>query len=168
MSRNKELEAGLKAMAEDFHLPGGGHKKLSRLVTEHMDWFDAAERRGMGWRDMIWALTSAGITGRGGKSLSVGTLSSTVWRKRAEAENVISSAGRLTRPAAVPESRTSGRKASSEPKNLSKAAASKPASPQAAASPPPKPWESGKLERRPGASRSIQDKLSRVAKLRGG
>jgi hypothetical protein len=33
MVDNKELESGLKAMAEDFHLPGGGHKKLSRLVA---------------------------------------------------------------------------------------------------------------------------------------
>jgi hypothetical protein len=49
-------------MAEDFHLPGGGHKKLSQLVAGHMHWFDAAERRGMGWRDMIRALTAAGVT----------------------------------------------------------------------------------------------------------
>jgi hypothetical protein len=47
MSRNKELEAGLEAIAEDLHLPGGGSKKLSRLVAEHLGWFDAAERRGM-------------------------------------------------------------------------------------------------------------------------
>src|SRR5215472_12949584 len=49
MVDNKELESGLKAMAEDFHLPGGGHKKLSQPVAGHMHWFDAAERRGMGW-----------------------------------------------------------------------------------------------------------------------
>ena len=78
MVDNKKLESGLRAMAEDFHLPGGGHKKLSQLVAGHMHWFDAAERRGMGWRDMIRALTAAGVNGRGGKPLSVGTLSSTV------------------------------------------------------------------------------------------
>jgi hypothetical protein len=50
MVDNKELESGLKAMAEDFHLPGGGHKKLSQLVAEHMHWFDAAERRILSWR----------------------------------------------------------------------------------------------------------------------
>lgn len=85
MASNKELEAGLKAMLEDYHLPAGGRKKLSQLVAEHLAWFDAAERRGMGWRDMIRALTAAGVTGRGGKPLSIGTLSSTVWRKRSEA-----------------------------------------------------------------------------------
>jgi hypothetical protein len=52
MVDNKELESDLKAMAEDFLLPGGGRKKLSQLVAGHMHRFDAAERRGMGWRDM--------------------------------------------------------------------------------------------------------------------
>ena len=82
MVRDKELEAGLKTMAEDFHLPGGGRKKLSQLVAAHLAWFDAAERRGMGWRDMIGVLTAAGVTSQGGKPFSIGTLSSTVWRKR--------------------------------------------------------------------------------------
>ena len=40
----------------------------------------------MGWRDMIRALTAAGVTGKSGKPLSVGTLSAPVWRKRAEAK----------------------------------------------------------------------------------
>ncbi|MDU0954219.1 MAG: hypothetical protein E6614_02420 [Bradyrhizobium sp.] len=88
MAKNKELEAGLKAMAEDFHLPGGGRMKLSRLVDEHLGWFAAAERRGLGWRDMTRALAAAGVTSGGGKPLSIGTLSSTVWRKRAEAEEM--------------------------------------------------------------------------------
>lgn len=82
MANNKELEIGLRAMVEDYHLPGGGRKKLSQLVAGHSAWFDAAERRGMAWRDIIRVLTAAGITGRGGKPLSIGTLSSTVWRKR--------------------------------------------------------------------------------------
>jgi hypothetical protein len=84
MASNRELETGLKAMVEDYHLPGGGRKKLSQLVAGHLAWFDAAERRGMGWRDIIKVLTAAGITGRRGKPLSIGTLSSTVWRKRTE------------------------------------------------------------------------------------
>jgi hypothetical protein len=82
MISNKELEAGLKAMAEDFHLPGGARKKLSRLAAEHLWWFDAAEQRGMSWRDMIRALTAAGVMGKRTKPVSVGALSSTVWRAR--------------------------------------------------------------------------------------
>jgi hypothetical protein len=76
MSRNGELEAGLKRIADDYHLPGGGRKKLSQLVAEHLDWFDAAEKHAMGWRDMIRALTAAGVTCKRGKPLSIGTLSS--------------------------------------------------------------------------------------------
>lgn len=106
MANNKELEAGLSEMAEDFHLPGGGQMKLSRLVAEHLDWFDAAERRGMGWRDMIRALTAAGVTGKGGKPLSVGTLSATVWRKRADVELGTNCTGRnagIGSPAPAPQ-----------------------------------------------------------------
>lgn len=81
---NKELEIGLRAMAADFHLPGGGRKKLARLVAAHLEWFEAAEQRGMVWQDMIRALATAGITTADSKPFSVGTLSSTVWRRRAE------------------------------------------------------------------------------------
>ncbi|MDA9506142.1 hypothetical protein XI09_16180 [Bradyrhizobium sp. CCBAU 11386] len=122
MVDNKALESGLNAMAEDFHLPGGGRKKLSQLVAGHMDWFDAAERRGMGWLDMIRALTAAGVTGRGGKPLSVGTLSSTVWRKRAEAEDVKSRASRRAR-LAPPEPASQHRRL---PKEASRFSAGKP------------------------------------------
>lgn len=97
MGRDGEVEAGLKRMSEDYHLPGGGRRKLSQLVAEHLYWFDSAEKRGMGWREMIRALMSVGVTDKGGKPLSVGTLSSTVWRKRAAAEAGINSAAAHTR-----------------------------------------------------------------------
>ena len=84
MAGNKELEAGLRAMTADFHLPGGGRKKLARLIADHLWWFNAAAQRGMGWEDMVRTLAAAGVTAAGGKAFSVGTLSSTVWRKRAE------------------------------------------------------------------------------------
>jgi hypothetical protein len=98
MVSNKELEAGLKAMAEDFHLPAGARKKLSRLVAGHLWWFDAAEQRGMSWRDMIRALTAAGVTGKGTKPVSVGTLSSTVWRARTMTAGEVDSPRRDVRP----------------------------------------------------------------------
>jgi hypothetical protein len=90
----------------------------------------------MGWRDMIRALTAAGVTGRGGKPLSVGTLSATVWRKRAEAEEAMDRAGRqagLASPTPAPPHL----RLSKEAKRLSaghllrtKRAASRPVSPQ--------------------------------------
>lgn len=77
------LEAGPAIMAENFRFPCGGQMMLSRLVARHLDWFDAAERRGMSWRAMAEVLTAAGITARNGKPLSGGLLSATVWKKRA-------------------------------------------------------------------------------------
>jgi hypothetical protein len=82
MASNRELEAGLRAMAVEFHLPGGGRKKLARLIADHLWWFDAAEQRGMSWGDIARALAAAGVTTQGEKAFGVGTLSSTVWRKR--------------------------------------------------------------------------------------
>jgi hypothetical protein len=134
-------------MAEDFHLPGGGYKKPSQLVAGHnVHWFDAAER-GMGWRDMIRALTAAGVNGRGGKPLSVGTLSSALWRKRAETEDVMSRADRQARlalPEPIPESQpVRSRKASPKQGGRPKTAAGKPAALPASVSPPPKARERG-------------------------
>ncbi len=71
MAGIKELETELKAMAEDFRLPGGGRMKLAQLVAGHLVWFDTAERRGLRWQDMIRLLTAAGVTGRGGKPLAL-------------------------------------------------------------------------------------------------
>lgn len=86
MATNKELKDGLKRMAADFCLLGGGRMMLSRLVARHLNWFDIAERRGMGWRDITRVLAAAGVVGRADKKLSIGTLSSTVWRVRAKSE----------------------------------------------------------------------------------
>jgi hypothetical protein len=87
MASNREIEAGARLIAEDLQLPGGGSKKLARVVHNHLEWFGAAEARGMTWSDMIRLLTAAGALGKEGRRLTVGTLSSTVWRKRAEAES---------------------------------------------------------------------------------
>ena len=84
--KNRDIEAGAKAIAGDQMLPGGRRKKLARLVGDHLTWFDAAEARGMTWEDMIAALSAAGVTRPDGRPLSVGTLSSAVWRKREQSD----------------------------------------------------------------------------------
>lgn len=86
-------------------LPGGRRKKLSRLVEDHLAWFDAAEARGMTWEDMIAALFAAGVVRPDGRPLSVGTLSSAVWRKRNHAP-VPRSASQAPKP---PRSRSANR-----------------------------------------------------------
>lgn len=75
-------------MAADAALPGGRRKELARLVDEHLHWFDAAEKRGMTWGDMSRLLFSAGVRAQNGRPIPIGTLSSTVWRKRQDATSV--------------------------------------------------------------------------------
>ena len=86
MAASKEIEAGAKAIAEDLRLPGGGLKKLARVVEDHLGWFDTVEARGLTWADMSRLLFAAGAKGRNGRPFSVGTLYSTVWRKREDAK----------------------------------------------------------------------------------
>lgn len=86
MAKSKEIEAGLKAITEDFNLPGGGQKKLSRLVQDHLGWFDVVEARGLTVDDMVRLLFARGVKHKDGRPFSVGSLSSTLWRKRQETE----------------------------------------------------------------------------------
>jgi hypothetical protein len=86
VATSREIEAGLKAITEDFNLPGGGQKKLSRLVENHLGWFDAVEARGLTLDNMVRLLFASGVKRKDGRPFSVGTLSSTLWRKRDEAE----------------------------------------------------------------------------------
>lgn len=88
MATSKEIEAGAKAIAEDLRLPGGGLKKLARVVEDHLDWFDTVEARGLTWADMSRLLFAAGAKGRNGRPFSVGTLYSAVWRKREDAKRI--------------------------------------------------------------------------------
>lgn len=85
MLTDRQIDAGAKALAADMALPGGGRKKLARLVADHLGWFDAVEARGLTWGDMSRLLFAAGVHGPGGRPIPVGTLSSTVWRKRQDA-----------------------------------------------------------------------------------
>jgi hypothetical protein len=88
MLTDKQIEAGAKALAADAALPGGGRKKLARLVGEHLHWFDATEKRGMTWGDISRLLFAAGVRAKNGRPIPIGTLSSTVWRKRQDATDV--------------------------------------------------------------------------------
>jgi hypothetical protein len=88
MAKSNEIEAGARAIAEDLRLPGGGQKKLARVVRNHLDWFDMAEHRGFTWADMSRLLFAAGAKGRNARPFSVGTMYSTVWRKREDAKRI--------------------------------------------------------------------------------
>ena len=88
MVTSDEIEAGAKLIAEEFRLPGGSMKMLTRVVEDHLDWFDKAEARGFTWSGISRLLFAAGAKGRNGRPFSVGTLYSTVWRKREAAKRV--------------------------------------------------------------------------------
>lgn len=86
MATNNEIEAGLRAITEDFNLPGGGQMMLSRLVQDHLAWFDMVKARGLRVDDMVRLLFARGVKRPDGRPFSVGTLSSALWRTREEAE----------------------------------------------------------------------------------
>ena len=88
MATSNEIADGANAIAEDLCLPGGGLKKLARVIEGHLDWFDMVEARGLTWADISRLLFSAGAKGRNGRPFSVGTLYSTVWRKREDAKRI--------------------------------------------------------------------------------
>jgi hypothetical protein len=87
VATDKEIEAGAKAIVRDLSLPGGRRKKLARVVEDHLGWFATVGARGMTWVDIAQVLSAAGATGQNGRTISVGTLSSTVWRKRESAKH---------------------------------------------------------------------------------
>lgn len=105
MLTNKQIEVGAKAIAEDMMLPGGGRKKLARVVGDHLDWFDAVEARGLTWGDMSRLLLAAGAHGGDGSAIPVGTLSSTVWRKRSDAASPTSAVPEKTQETGRPSPR---------------------------------------------------------------
>ena len=88
-----------RQLRKTLRLPGGGLKKLARVVEDHLGWFDRVEARGLTWADMSRLLFAAGAKGTNGRPFSVGTLYSTVWRKREDARRtgkVIASSSKST------------------------------------------------------------------------
>jgi hypothetical protein len=82
MAKDKDIESGARAIAEDFKLPGGRRKAVAKLVRHHLSWFDAAKDRGMAVDDILRLLTRAGATYEDGSSINFETLSNALWRRR--------------------------------------------------------------------------------------
>jgi hypothetical protein len=97
MAKGDEIEAGARAIAQDLRLPGGGQKKLARVVRNHLDWFEMAEGRGFTWADMTRLLFAAGAKGKNGNAFSVSTLYLTVRRIREDARLMVGGAGSSSR-----------------------------------------------------------------------
>jgi hypothetical protein len=119
MAKDKDIESGARAIAEDFKLPGGRRKAVAKLVRHHLSWFDVAKARGMAVDDILRLLTRAGATYEDGSSINFETLSNALWRKRngKSVEPTQNDKVQLRRPNKA----VSGR--SVEPKNVRKPAA---------------------------------------------
>lgn len=171
--KNREIEAGAKAIANDLQLPGGRRKKLARVVAEHLEWFDLSEARGLTWDDMIAALAAAGVRRDNGLPLSRGALSSAVWRKRQESSvapgrseersgqttrgaSATRPSSRLNRPSAQPKSVRSGKDHRPSRKALSRQNLA----------PAGRLAVSGKRDQEGGASNAVLTYMQRAARLR--
>lgn len=84
------LKEGARTIATAMHSPAG-QIKLARVVANHLDWFERAQRRGLSWDQMIRLLTAAGAKRGNGLPFTRGHLSSSVWRARQEQGGDISS-----------------------------------------------------------------------------
>ena len=150
MATSKEIEVGLKAITEDFNLPEGGQKKLSRLVQDHLGWFDVVEARGLTVNDMVRLLFARGVKRKDGRSFSVGTLSSTLWRKRDEAERRVQNVAKLQyRAGALPAPQSQSRAIKRGPGRVT-------ASPKSVSAPTKKALLPNRIENQRGDAKPAQ------------
>lgn len=82
VTKNREMEIGARAVAEDFLFPGDRRKSIAKLVRDNLTWFDCAEARGMFVDDILQILTKAGATYADGTAINFSTLSNALWRVR--------------------------------------------------------------------------------------
>jgi hypothetical protein len=156
---NSNLQRRLKAFAENFQGPLGPIP-LDRAVRRHRGLFEEFRDEGFTWSQIARALAAAGIRRADGSSFSADRLRGAVSRQMKA--NGSASAGRPLEDSrrqriASPGERASSRSGTGETaaRRARKMIAAKPAGVQ-------------KSDQTTAVSRSIQDKLSRVAKLRGG
>jgi hypothetical protein len=159
---NSDLRRRMKAVADDLEGPLG-RIPFDRALRGHIDLFEELRREGCSWSQLTQALAAVGVRRADGGTISADHLRGAVSRQMRARSHVSSgSAARTERTEPA-----SARSRSSEGRARPTIAVGKPASPPDPAPLLPKVPESGK-PRMPNASRSVQEKLARVAKLRGG
>lgn len=156
---NSNLQRRLKALADNFKGPLGPIP-LDRAVRRHRGLFEEFRDEGFTWSQIARALAAAGIRRADGSSFSADRLRGAVSRQM----KVTASAP--TGPPA--EDSTPLRTAAPEEKASSGPKTGETAAPRARKTVAVKPLGVQKPDQPTAVSRSIQDKLSRVAKLRGG
>ena len=156
---NSNLQRRLKALADNFKGPLGPIP-LDRAVRRHRGLFEEFRDEGFTWSQIARALAAAGIRRADGGSFSADRLRGAVSRQMKATASAPTS-----QPA---EDSTPLRTAAPQEKAPSGSRTGETASPRARKTVAVKPVSVQKPDQPTAVSGSIQDKLSRVAKLRGG
>jgi len=158
---NPNLQRRLKAHADNFKGPLGPIP-LDRAVRRHRDLFEEFRDEGFTWSQIARALAAAGIRRADGSSFSADRLRGAVSRQMKVKASA--STGRFA------ENTTPLRTAVRAEQTSSKSRTAKTAQPEPGSREAThvKPSGAQRPDRPTVVARSIQDKLARVAKLRGG
>lgn len=156
---NSNLQRRLKALADNFKGPLGPIP-LDRAVRRHRGLFEEFRDEGFTWSQIARALAAAGIRRADGSSFSADRLRGAVSRQMK-----VTASAPTGQPA---EDSTPLRTAAPEEKASSGSRIGETAAPRVRKAVAVKPVGVQKPDQPTAVSRSIQDKLSRVAKLRGG
>ncbi|MFO1108415.1 MAG: hypothetical protein U1E61_04470 [Bradyrhizobium sp.] len=154
---NSDVRRRLKALADDLEGPLG-RIPFDRALRRHINLFEELRREGCSWSQLARALAAVGVRRADGETISADHLRGAVSRQvkvnasAPTAKPVEDSTHRTVAPEKAPSASRTGETAAPKARNT---AAVKPTGVQ-------------KPELPTAVSRSIQDKLSRVAKLRGG
>ncbi len=154
---NSDVRLRLKALADDLEGPLG-RIPFDRALRGHIGLFEELRREGCSWSQLARALAAVGVRRPDGGTISADHLRGAVSRQMKV--NVSASTGRPV------EDTTRQRTAAREGKS-SRSRTGETTEPRAGRTVTVKPVAVQKSDQPTAVSRSIQDKLSRVAKLRG-
>jgi len=154
---NSDLRRRLKALADDLEGPLG-RIPFDRALRGHIDLFEELRRKGCSWSQLARALAAVGVRRPDGGTISADHLRGAVSRQM----KVNASA-----PTGQPVEDSTLRTAVPEGKASSGSRIGETATPRAGRTVAVKPVGVQKSDQPTAGSRSVQDKLSRVAKLRG-
>lgn len=155
---NSDVRRRLKALADDLEGPLG-RIPLDRALRGHVGLFAELRREGCTWSQLARALAAVGVRRADGGTVSADHLRGAVSRQMK---------GSASAPTGRPVEDSTLRTAAPEKKASSGSRTGETAAPRARKTVAVKPVGVQKPDQPTAVSRSIQDKLSRVAKLRGG
>ena len=153
---NSDVRRRLRALADDLEGPLG-RIPFDRALRGHIDVFEELRREGCSWSQLARALAAVGVRRADGGMVSADHLRGAISRQMKATASAPTGrlVGESTLRTAAPNASSGSRTGETAAPRARKAAAVKPVGVQR----PDQPT---------AVSRSIHDKLSRVAKLRGG